>query len=99
MIIDWHTHLHTPGQAAAPFWQGRCPMTIDNILTAQEEAGIDLAGLLPDEGTVLGLLDGIEPQQLDQLADRAPFSFARLQAALCGRRAARRNQLTQSVYR
>jgi aminocarboxymuconate-semialdehyde decarboxylase len=42
MIIDWHTHLHTPGQAAAPFWQGRCPMTIDNILTAQEEAGIDM---------------------------------------------------------
>jgi DNA processing protein len=49
-----------------------------------EEAGVDLSGLLPDEGTLLELLDTVEPQQLDQLADRAPFSFARLQAALCG---------------
>lgn len=42
MIIDWHTHVHTPEQAAAEFWQGRCPMTIDNVLAAQDQAGIDM---------------------------------------------------------
>jgi len=41
-------------------------------------------GLLPDERTVLEMLDPVEPQQLDDLAERAPFSFARLQSALFG---------------
>jgi predicted TIM-barrel fold metal-dependent hydrolase len=41
VIIDWHTHVYPPTEAAKPVWQGRCPMTIDNVLTAQERAGID----------------------------------------------------------
>jgi len=41
MIIDIHTHVHTPEDAAKPFWQGRCPMTIENVLEAQKLAGID----------------------------------------------------------
>jgi len=41
MIIDIHTHVHTPEDAARPFWQGRCPMTIENVLDAQKRAGID----------------------------------------------------------
>jgi aminocarboxymuconate-semialdehyde decarboxylase len=41
MIIDWHTHVYPPAEAAKPVWQGRCPMTIDNVLSAQERAGID----------------------------------------------------------
>jgi DNA processing protein len=49
-----------------------------------DEAGPETAGLLPDEQTLLEMLDPVEPQQLDELADRAPFSFARLQAALFG---------------
>jgi len=43
-----------------------------------------LGGLSPDERSVLGILDDIEPTQLDELADRAPFGVARLQAALLG---------------
>jgi DNA processing protein len=43
---------------------------------------VDLSGLLPDEETVLGMLDPVEARQLDELAEQAPFSFARLQAAL-----------------
>ncbi len=43
MIIDWHTHVHTPDQMAQDFWQGRCPMTIENVLDAQDQAGIDMA--------------------------------------------------------
>ena len=42
MIIDWHTHVHPPAMAAMDFWQGRCPMTIENVLDAQESAGIDM---------------------------------------------------------
>jgi aminocarboxymuconate-semialdehyde decarboxylase len=42
MIIDIHTHVHTPEDAARPFWQGRCPMTIENVLEAQKLAGIDV---------------------------------------------------------
>ncbi|HUK60494.1 MAG TPA: amidohydrolase family protein [Stellaceae bacterium] len=41
MIIDIHTHVHTPEDAARPFWRGRCPMTIENVLDAQKRAGID----------------------------------------------------------
>jgi aminocarboxymuconate-semialdehyde decarboxylase len=42
MIIDIHTHVHTPEDAARPFWRGRCPMTIENVLDAQQRAGIDV---------------------------------------------------------
>jgi aminocarboxymuconate-semialdehyde decarboxylase len=42
MIIDIHTHVHTPEDAARPYWQGRCPMTIENVLEAQAIAGVDV---------------------------------------------------------
>lgn len=41
MIIDWHTHVYPPSEAERPVWRGRCPMTIDNVLAAQERVGID----------------------------------------------------------
>jgi len=41
MIIDFHTHVYPPEMQALPFWQGRCPMTIENVLAAQEAAGVD----------------------------------------------------------
>src|SRR6185437_5891029 len=42
MIIDIHTHVHTPEDAAKPYWRGRCPMTIENVLEAQQVAGVDV---------------------------------------------------------
>jgi aminocarboxymuconate-semialdehyde decarboxylase len=45
MVIDWHAHVYPPGDAARPFWRGRCPMTIENVLELQEQAGIDLTVL------------------------------------------------------
>ncbi len=42
MIIDWHTHLIPPPESEKPAWNGRCQMVIENILGAQEEAGIDI---------------------------------------------------------
>jgi hypothetical protein len=41
MILDFHTHVQTPEQQADPVWQGRCPMTIENVLEAQQEGGVD----------------------------------------------------------
>jgi hypothetical protein len=32
MIIDWHTHVHSPREQALPFWKGQCPATIENVL-------------------------------------------------------------------
>ncbi len=49
---------------------------------AESDGAEPLSGLLPDEQAVLALLDTVEPRQLDDLAQRAPFSFARLQTAL-----------------
>ncbi len=50
MIIEWHTHVYPPEEAAAdartfdgksgPTWGGRCPMTVENVLEAHHKAGI-----------------------------------------------------------
>jgi predicted TIM-barrel fold metal-dependent hydrolase len=41
VIIEWHTHVYPPEEAAAsPLWGGRCPMTVENVLAAHHEAGL-----------------------------------------------------------
>ena len=49
MIIEWHTHVYPPEEAAdnptwdgksGPTWAGRCPMTVENVLDAHHKAGI-----------------------------------------------------------
>ena len=42
MIIDWHTHIYPPSETSKPVWKGRCQMTIERVLEAQEKVGIDL---------------------------------------------------------
>ena len=42
MIIDWHTHIYPLSETTKPVWQGRCQMTIETVLEAQEKAGIDM---------------------------------------------------------
>jgi aminocarboxymuconate-semialdehyde decarboxylase len=41
VLIDWHTHIHSPQNQAKPYWRGRCPMTLENVLAAHELAGLD----------------------------------------------------------
>jgi predicted TIM-barrel fold metal-dependent hydrolase len=41
LILEFHTHVVPPKLAADPFWQGRCPMTIENVLEAAKVAGVD----------------------------------------------------------
>jgi predicted TIM-barrel fold metal-dependent hydrolase len=41
VIIEWHTHVYPPEEAAAsPLWGGRCPMTVENVLAAHHKAGL-----------------------------------------------------------
>src|ERR1700686_3757872 len=41
VLIDWHTHIHSPANQAKPYWRGRCPMTLETVLAAHELAGLD----------------------------------------------------------
>jgi aminocarboxymuconate-semialdehyde decarboxylase len=52
VIIEWHTHVYPPEEAAdnptwdgksGPGWGGRCPMTVENVLDAHHKAGIDVS--------------------------------------------------------
>ena len=43
MIIDWHTHVHSPEEQAEPHYRGQCPATIDNVLRLHDEVGLDLS--------------------------------------------------------
>lgn len=40
MIIDFHTHVHPPREAARPVWKGRCPATIEQVLRLHDETGL-----------------------------------------------------------
>lgn len=41
MIIDWHSHVYPPEEQRIPFWQGRCPMKVENVLEWMDRCGID----------------------------------------------------------
>jgi aminocarboxymuconate-semialdehyde decarboxylase len=42
MIVDWHAHVYPPELARERRWGGITPLTIENLLEAHENAGIDL---------------------------------------------------------
>jgi hypothetical protein len=42
MIVDWHAHVYPPELAQERSWGGASPLTIENLLNAHEQAGIDL---------------------------------------------------------
>jgi len=41
MIIEWHNHVYPPEEAEHPEWEGRCPMSIENVLEANAKSGVD----------------------------------------------------------
>jgi aminocarboxymuconate-semialdehyde decarboxylase len=43
VIIDWHTHVFPPSETSKPVWKGRCQMTVDTVLSAQESTAVDLS--------------------------------------------------------
>ena len=75
MIIDFHTHVHPPKDAAEPLWQGRSPMTIENVLKAQEIGGVDVSFI----SNPLHHLARMDRDQQYQAADRSNNYLASLQ--------------------
>lgn len=43
MIVEWHNHVLNRSELGDPRWEGRCPMTIENVLKGQDEFGIELS--------------------------------------------------------
>ncbi|MFL4971284.1 MAG: hypothetical protein ACJ8EU_21345, partial [Xanthobacteraceae bacterium] len=53
MVIEWHTHVYPPEEAAGDAgtydgrsgltWAGRCPMTVENVLDAHHKAGLGIS--------------------------------------------------------
>jgi aminocarboxymuconate-semialdehyde decarboxylase len=41
VIIDWHSHVYPPEEQVIPFWQGRCPMKVENVLEWMARCGIE----------------------------------------------------------
>lgn len=76
MIIDFHTHVHPPEDAAEPLWQGRSPMTIENVLKAQEVGGVDISFI----SNPLHHLSRMDRDQQYQAVDRSNGYLASLQA-------------------
>ena len=64
MILDFHTHVQMPEQQAHPMWHGRCPMTIENVLEAQKEGGVDCTLI---SQAMHQLRDMDRDQQLDEV--------------------------------
>jgi len=90
VLIDWHTHIHSPQNQAKPYWQGRCPMTLENVLAAHDLAGLDKS-VISNAGhflrfcktvqeTVAGLEDSNRyPRQMSRSA--TPTSWSRWRPA------------------
>ena len=92
MLIDWHTHIHSPESQAKPYWRGRCPMTLDNVLATHELAGLDRS-VISNSGhylrfcksvqeTVAGLEDN--NRYLAQCRDRHPDKLVAMATCVPG---------------
>jgi hypothetical protein len=95
MIIEWHTHVYPPEEAAAdtlawdgksgPTWAGRCPMTLENVLEAHHRCGIDATVFSNAAHYMRGKAEADELKAIQRWSDYA----AEIQAAL------RRSRLRQ----
>ena len=41
MILNWHAHVYPPEESASNRWGGRPPLTLENLLTIHDRAGVD----------------------------------------------------------
>ena len=75
MIIDFHTHVMPPEMAAAPVWRGKCPMTIENVLEAAKEGGVDRT-VISNPGHELRHMDGGEQLKTVRMINQYLTSLA-----------------------
>ena len=82
MIIDWHSHIYTPEEAAddlgtldgkhGPKWGERgCPMVLKNFLEAHYENGIDISVVTNAAHYLRGKADHEELQAVQKWTDYA----------------------------
>jgi len=74
VIIDFHTHVYPPEMQAKPFWRGKCPMTIENVLEAAKIGGIDKT-VISNPGHELRGLDAQQQLAQAQLINRCLASL------------------------
>ncbi|MFY9693659.1 MAG: hypothetical protein WAK35_07930, partial [Xanthobacteraceae bacterium] len=87
MIIEWHTHVYPPEEAAAdalawdgksgPTWAGRCPMTLENVLEAHHRCNVDVTVFSNAAHYLRGEADAAELKAIQRWSDYA----AEIQAA------------------
>jgi DNA processing protein len=69
----------------SPMYREALRPRLDSAVPASQKEGPDAGPPLePDEAAVLAFLDPVRPMHVDELAEKAPFGIARLQAALFG---------------
>jgi aminocarboxymuconate-semialdehyde decarboxylase len=92
VLIDWHTHIHSPANQAKPYWRGRCPMTLDNVLAAHALARLDRS-VISNAGhflrfckTVQETVAGLEDSNryLAQCRDRHPDQLVAMATCVPG---------------
>ena len=66
MIIDIHTHVHTPEDAAKPYWRGRCPMTIETVGPEHFLLGTDAPPLKSLKSQGVALIKELRLSQADE---------------------------------
>ena len=82
MIIDWHSHIYTPEEAAAdlahldgkhrPAWGERgCPMVLENFLDAHHKNGIDISVVTNAAHYLRGKADSEELPAVQRWTDYA----------------------------
>jgi len=104
MIIDWHTHVHPPKEAARDFWQGRCPATIENVLRLHEQAKLDLS-VISSAGHYLRNFSREEAvpvlresnQYMASLRDRYPDKIVALATSIPGGGEAHLRELERAI--
>jgi aminocarboxymuconate-semialdehyde decarboxylase len=75
MILDFHTHVMPPEMAANPVWQGKCPMTIENVFEAAKAGGVD-ATVISNPGHELRHMDAGQQLATIQTVNRYLASLA-----------------------
>jgi len=104
MIIDWHTHVHSPEEQAEPHYRGRCPATIENVLRLHDEVGLDVS-VISNSGHYLKKFSRDEAlpfiaaqnEYLASLRDRHKDKIVALAIAIPGGGEAHLKQLERAV--
>ena len=94
MIIEWHTHVYPPEEAAAdalawdgksgPTWDGRCPMTIENVMDAHRKSGVAVSVITNAAHYMRGKTEAEELKAIQRWSDYAAEIQRERNGEVCG---------------